>query len=236
MPGRHFRFPARVMPLAWLAVVALLAWAGLARTAEGWRLEPLEGYIHAHWWGLPAGSLPARLEDWQPENADGRRWAAFSQAVLDAAERPGAPAASLAAKAEAAVERGLALAPAQPSAWARLALLRLNRDEHDGARAALVLSWRTGPQVRGLAWLRCRLALFLWDGLGEDGKLAAAGDLRQLWQQKPSAALPYPRQALVRFAHGIGRLDTVRDALPKGERALLAERIKSVLMEAAGAS
>lgn len=236
MVSRRFRLPGRRWPLVWLAAAALLALTGLERTLEGWRLEPLEAYIHAQWWGLPAGPLPRRLADWRPEAADGRRWAAFSQAALDAAERPGAAAAGLAAETEAAAERGLALAPAQPSAWARLALLRLNRGDHDGARAALTLSWRTGPEIRGLAWLRSTLALFHWEGLDADGRRAAGRDLRRLWRQRPSAALPYPRQALVRFAHGIGRLDAVRDALPKGEHALLAERIKSVLMEAAGAS
>lgn len=209
--------------------------AGIQQLAEGWRLEPLTAYSHAKWWGVPDSGAPSDPAVWRPESSDGRHWAAYSQVLLEAANGRGA-AAALAEEATAAVKYALALGPVQPSAWARLSVLELNRGGREAAVAALMQSWRTGPAIRNLAWLRGRLGLFLWDRLPVQAKGYARSDLARLWDQKATAALPYPQQALVRFAHGIGRLDAVREALPIREHALLAERIQSVLMEAAGAS
>jgi hypothetical protein len=136
----------------------------------------------------------------------------------------------------AAVRHALALGPAQPSAWVRLSVLELNQGRPEAASAALMQSWRTGRAIGNFAWLRSKLGLYLWDQLPVGAKHYVSGDVVRLWDQSATASLPYPRQALVRFAHGIGRLDAVREALPIREHALLAERIQSVLMEAAGAS
>jgi hypothetical protein len=140
------------------------------------------------------------------------------------------------AEALAAAETALGLAPAQAAAWARLALLRANQGNRAGSGQALQLSFKVGPRHRGVTWLRCRLGLYLWEEMPVDGKAGTAADIRRLWQQPPNAKLPYPQDALVRFAHGIRRLDAVREALPKGENALLDRRITSVLKETAGAS
>lgn len=227
--------PLRLSRLAFLALAGVLCTAGVLRLAEGWRLEPLTAYSHAKWWGLPGNDLSADPGIWQPDNNNGRLWAALSQVTLDAANSQNA-SGSLVLEAKEAAVRALALAPAQPSAWARLSVIELNLGRRQAAMAALAQSWRTGPDIRSLAWLRSRLGLFLWDSLPDRAKGAARRDLVRLWRQQPTAGLPYPRQALVRFAHGIGRLDAVREALPIREHALLAERIQSVLMEAAGAS
>lgn len=222
----------------WLALAALLAVSGFVRTGEGWRLEPLEAFVHAQWWGLPQPERPLRISDWRPSGGDGRAWAAYSQVLLEAVNQRADTADPHGARAEveAAVVRALALAPAQSAAWARLSLLRLNDNRRVGALAALGLSLRTGPAARGDVWLRSRLGLYLWEDLKALEREGIEADIRRLWQQQPSAGLPYPRQALVRFAYGIGRLDAVRQALPIGEHAHLAARVRSVLREIAGAS
>lgn len=224
--------PAR---LAFALVASFLCVAGAQRLTEGWRLEPLAAYGHAKWWGLPVGGVPADPTVWQPDSSNGRLWAAYSQVLLEAANGRDNPAA-LAEEAMAAVRRALTLGPAQPIAWVRLSVLELNQGRREAASTALMQSWRTGPSIRNLAWLRTRLGLYLWDRLPVGAKHYVSSDVVRLWGQSATAALPYPRQALVRFAHGIGRLDAVREALPIREHALLEERIQSVLMEAAGAS
>ena len=222
--------------LAAAALMTLLVWQGVTVLRERWRLAALDSFVHARWWGNPSpATLPSSLTDWRPGNSDGRRWAGYSQALVMAANTRTAGRFHL-LYAAAATEKSLSLTPAQPAAWARLALLRLNLGANDKALAALRLSWRTGPAMRGLAWARSQLALYLWPVLPDADRRAAISDIRQVWRQAASAALPYPRQALVRFAHGAVRLDAVREALPKGEHALLDKRIQSVLMEAASAS
>jgi hypothetical protein len=223
--------------LALMVLAALLAVHGASGVVEGWRLAPLDAFVHAVWWGGTPPALPARIADWQPQLDNGRAWAAYGQAalaVLDSSESS-RHAGGEAAIADAAIQRALTLAPAQPASWVRFALLRLNQVDRDGAREALSLSLRTGPAQRGIAWLRCRLGLYLWDDLGHADRVAVATDIARFWWQKPTAAMPYPQFALIRFARGIGRLDTVREALPNSERALLEERLQTVIKEVAGA-
>ncbi len=224
--------------LGWLGLAAVLAIFGFARTQEGWRLEPLDAFVHAQWWGLPQTERPVRLSDWRPSSGNGRTWAAYSQVLLEEANRRSGTVevAGARAEAEAATLRALALGPAESAAWARLALLQVNGSRRGEALAALDLSLQTGPDARGISWLRSRLGLYLWEDLNSSQREGIGTDIRRLWRQQPSAGLPYPRQALVRFAHGVGRLDAVREALPIGERAQLAARLQSVLREIAGGS
>ena len=227
---------APFLPRIALAMLALcLCVSGLPVAVEGWRLEPMAAYGNAQWWGVAGGGLPADPAVWRPGRQNGRDWAGYSQAVLDAAAGCGPAAAEYVREARTAALHALTLAPAQPSVWARLSVIELNLGRSSPARDALLLSWQTGPDLRSLAWLRTRLGLYLWDRLPDGAKSHAGRDLARLWRQPAMADLPYPRQALVRFAHGIGRLDAVRETLPEREHALLAERIQSVLMETAGA-
>ncbi len=195
------------------AIAGLLAFNGLQQIGEGWRLEPTA-------------------------SQNGWAWAAYSQAMLDHANAQKDPTAIAAAtaNAQAAAETALRLAPAQPGTWARLALLRANQGNIAGALQALDRSFRTGPEIIALASLSSRLGLYLWEDMQPGMKARLAADLRHLWRQPASAKLPYSQVALVRFTHGIRRLDAVRKALPQGEHALLNERIISVLKETAGAS
>jgi hypothetical protein len=61
-------------------------------------------------------------------------------------------------------------------------------------------------------------------------------DIRAVWQLPASADLPYPRHALIRFAHSAGRLDTVRAAVMKGDQAAFAAIRRSVVKEVNGGS
>jgi hypothetical protein len=118
----------------------------------------------------------------------------------------------------------------------RLALLRLNRDDRAGAISALVQSLHTGRKVHELGWLRTRMGLYLWADLGSEIQAGIALDIRAVWRDGPTAALPYPQHDLISFAHGIGRLDAVSDSLPMDEWLLLKRRLATVLKEPASAS
>ena len=175
--------------VALLVAAAIVATAGYSQTPEGWRLDPLDAFIHAGWWSLPQQELPPKIEVWKPASRDGRTWTAYSQAAVEFANAQAGPSMVEATTAEAlaAAETGLGLAPAQAAAWARLALLRANQGNRAGSGQALQLSFKVGPRHRGVTWLRCRLGLYLWEEMPVDGKAGTAADIRRLWQQPPNA-------------------------------------------------
>jgi hypothetical protein len=85
------------------------------------------------------------------------------------------------------IEAGLALGPADPVGWARLASLRLLAGAPDGALAALRLSLATGAHVPAetrLGRIETGLAL---ERLGQGAalRLAIDGEIRLLWAQAP---------------------------------------------------
>jgi len=220
-----------------LVTAGLLAGFGGWHFAEGWRLQELRSFSHAGWWDRSGVLSSAAMEVSRPATADGRAWSSYSHALLAWADkRPAGGTPDALSAAESAVRRAVTLAPVQPSAWARLALLRLNAEDSESAVEALAWSYRTGPAVSRLAWLRSRIGLFLWTSLDCAEKAAVAADIRRVWGKRASARLPFPQATLVRFAHGIQRLDAVRIALPRGEHPLLAKRIEAAIKEAAGAS
>mgnify|MGYP005723412473 FL=1 len=227
-------------PLYRLAAVGLALFLSLAAVnqfraaVDGWDLAH---YVSAKWWGRPAPPLPPNIEEWQPAIDDGRLWSSYGQAYLDwAALQPQGERDTALREVERVLVHALNLVPAQPAAWARLALVRLNLGDEAGARHATAMSYRTGPRAIGVAWLRSRLALWLWPSLDAEMRMLAGADFGRTWQRKPAASLLYPKAALVRFAHGLGRIDAIRQALPLAERADLQIHIDAILLEAAHAS
>ena len=74
-------------------------------------------------------------------------------------------------RAQASVEEGLLLAPADPYAWARLAYLRLKKGGRKrGAREALMMSMLTGPYEKRLAKSRIQYAIRLWNQLSPEDR------------------------------------------------------------------
>ena len=96
-------------------------------------------------------------------------------------------------RAEASVEEGLLLAPADPYAWARLAYLRLKKSgRKSGAREALMMSFLTGPYEKRLALNRIRYAIFLWQKLNLDDQKFVKNQI--LWADRTK------RPALIEMA------------------------------------
>ncbi|MCA8930074.1 MAG: hypothetical protein KDC18_18600 [Alphaproteobacteria bacterium] len=225
-PGNRPQAGCPLRRAAVLLAALVLLWQGGERLREGWRMAPLVASIHAVWWGRGQAPPPAEVLQTPPRRADGRAWSAYGQVALAAAERSPNPAERnrLIALAETATRRALALGPAQASAWARLSLIALNRGDRVGAVRALARSLALAPNGPHLAWPRVRLGLYLWDGLGAPAQAAVARDLARVWRQPPSAGLPYPRQAVARYAQSIGRLPLLvallqdRDHRPGGKR------------------
>jgi hypothetical protein len=185
-----------------LVPALLLVWQGCERLLEGWQIAPLAAYVHAEWWGRGAAPPLTTVLAVEPGRADGRAWSAYGQAALTLAERSEdkAARARYLDMAEAATRKALRLGPAQAAAWARLALISVNRAEPDLAALALARSLALAP-----AWPRVKLGLYLRPLLGGPARAGIAADVARLWQQPPSAGLPYPRAALRRYAEEVGR-------------------------------
>jgi hypothetical protein len=103
------------------------------------------------------------------------------------------------------LEAGLALAPADPAAWAALARLDFGQNDPDRAPRALALSLLTGPNEPDLLWPRLELALAKWSSLADSDRALMAAQLRQAWGRDPAKLVDLAR----RNAAG----DAVRSAL-----------------------
>ena len=206
--------------LLWLLPAVAMLWLGGTRVAEGWRTWPLMRYVHAAWWQRTAIPSPADLLATPPRRPDGRAWSAYGQALLAVADTKSDPAERIhhLDRADEATRRALRLSPAQAATWARLSLIALNRDDPDLAVAALQRSLTLAPNGVRLAWPRVKLGLYLWPRLNEAAQAGVASDVQRLLQQPASLALPYPDQALARFAERIGQRDLVTQLALAGAR------------------
>ena len=91
------------------------------------------------------------------------------------------------ALAERALLRGLALAPVDPYAWTRLALVRmaLARPPEEVARA-LGPALASGPNEQALLRPTARAALYGWEALGDQGRHGAGERIRAAWRADPA--------------------------------------------------
>lgn len=198
-------------------VATLLLWHAGNALAEGWRIAPLAAYVHAAWWGRGDQPDPAALLAALPGRADGRAWSGYAQAALAAAQIETDALARRRALdlAETATRQALTLGPAQAATWTRLALIAVNRGDTGMATAALARSLALAPNGAGLAWPRVKLGLYLWEHLDTGGRAGISGDLVRVWRRPPSEALPYPREALKRYAASLGRVELLAALLPE---------------------
>jgi hypothetical protein len=115
--------------------------------------------------------------------------------------------------AEQSLRQGLALAPANPFAWARLGFGELAAVE-PGTRvaAALAMSIRSGRVEPSLTFARLALCLIEWPDFPAADRALIEDQIRLAWSQSP--------RQLIDLARITKRIDTVRQALdgPDGDR------------------
>ena len=108
------------------------------------------------------------------------------------------------ALAERALLRGLALAPVDPYAWTRLALVRMAQGHPPGEVApALGQALASGPNESALLRPTARAALYGWEALGDEVRPLAVRRVRAAWRADP--------------------IGTASDAAALGQAGLLAE-------------
>jgi len=186
----RFRLVALVSGLA----LILLAVPRLIAAVEG--LEGREVLWDSQ--GMPSGSSLPLTEDRLLAGADSlaaqTKWEESGEAesdrgllLLRAANLSRDPVRhrDLLRQARVASEAGLALAPGQPSTWARLAALRLDEGDGAGAALALRLSLMSGPVVPPLMTSRLALALRLLPVLKEGDAELLRRQVRLAWVLDP---------------------------------------------------
>ena len=93
------------------------------------------------------------------------------------------------------LRRGLARAPANPFAWARLAFVRLAKDGPSKAvTEALVMSMKTGADDPRLRFSRLPLFLSAWEWFDEDGRRMAEAQIRRAWMTSPRTTAEIARR------------------------------------------
>lgn len=105
--------------------------------------------------------------------------------------------ARLLAEAEQATAAGLALAPGQPNAWARLAHLRWRRGDGAGAAAALRLSFLSGATTPSLMEGRLTLAAELLAHFDADTLALLERQARLFWVLAPEKAAAWAKNPAV---------------------------------------
>jgi hypothetical protein len=117
----------------------------------------------------------------------GRLWTDRSLARLALAEQTAKddiPDAALLQDAARDLDTGLALAPVNPHAWARLAYVRFllkGPNAGAGAASALRLSFLTGPYEPDMTFPRLRLALAVWSNFSTEERDLARRQIRFAW-------------------------------------------------------
>ena len=144
---------------------------------------------------------------------------ALAELALAQREIGGGPRyGELVAAAEQSLREGLARAPADPFAWARLGFGELGAVE-PGSRvaAALEMSLRTGRVEPGLSLARLELCLIVWPDFPPASRPLIEDQIRLAWDRS--------QRQLVTAARVTNRVDTVRQALAEPDRAQFDRRL-----------
>lgn len=147
------------------------------------------------WEARSGGALPTeRLASAAADLDAAQRWVSDGEVLSDRgfllvrqaqATPPGPERAALLDQAAAATAAGLAAAPAQPSAWARLAWLHMVRGDRASAVPALRMSLLTGPVAPALMASRLDLGLSLLPVLDADTHTLLRRQIRLVWVVAP---------------------------------------------------
>jgi hypothetical protein len=154
-------------------------------------------------------TLIAALEDGRFWRGDGRLRTDLGLAYLLLAEKlpRDDPEAGRALQAAiAALQAGLARAPANPYAWARLAYAEaLARGWSPQAVSALRLSLITAPYEPRLLWSRLRMSFLAWPEMSSEDRELIFQQIRFAWRADPGE--------LARLAQELRQVNLVRAAL-----------------------
>lgn len=193
----------RRLPAALIALVAGLALLTLAvpRTIASVVMLPGDPILNAVQGGgeVSEPELKVLMDSRQAALAwidSGRLWTDLGLARLRLARKAGfrgVEGRGLLDDAFSSLRHGLALAPANPFAWARLGYVRLLRHGRSQAAAeALKMSILTGSHLPRLMFSRLRLSLMMWRYFDGEGRDLVKGQVRLAWKASP--------QKLVRLA------------------------------------
>ncbi|MCP5364970.1 MAG: hypothetical protein H6905_07065 [Hyphomicrobiales bacterium] len=140
---------------------------------------------------------------------DGRLYTDLGLAELLMAERLSADHADVNQHLENAVralKEGLAVAPGNPYAWARLAYAEARlRGWTPVALSSLRLALLTAAFEPRLLWSRLRLGFLAWSHMTVEDQEIMFQQIRTAWEENPTE--------LARLARDLGRVDVVRTAL-----------------------
>ncbi len=137
----------------------------------------------------------------------GRAWTDLGLAQMRLANKAGLDGGRrLLEESVSSLRRGLALAPANSFAWARLAYVELARGGPSTAvTEALNMSMLTAPYEPRLLYSRLDLSLLVWRQFDEEGRALVAQQVRYAWEMS--------RTRLARLAQKRNASRTVADAL-----------------------
>lgn len=173
-----------VVGLAVVAAAGSLAGSGLAEVPGNSILRHLHG-------GNPGPTALRRLIRsreaslaWRETGRTAKELGLARMVLAESA--PAAERARQYALAERTLLRGLALAPVDPYAWTRLALVRiaLARPPEEVAHT-LGPALASGPNEEALFRATARMALYGWEALGDEGRRRAGGRVRAAWRTDP---------------------------------------------------
>lgn len=123
----------------------------------------------------------------------------------------------------ASLKSGLALAPANPYAWTRLAYALYQVDGWTPeAMSALRLAFATAPYDPRLLLSRLRLSFLAWPHLAREDQALVLQQVRQAWRRNPNE--------LTRIAIDFEQINVVRAALLRdpGDLAAFEERLREL--------
>ena len=148
----------------------------------------------------------------------GRKWTDLGLAQLLLAREEGVQGGigkEMVSEAIASLKTGLALAPANPFAWTRLAFAQsLITGPSPSVASALRMALLTARYEPRLLFIRLELCLQSWSYFRPDDRELVYGQVRFAWRKKP--------KRLVDLAVGTGRVNVVRAALLRSREDLSA--------------
>lgn len=184
-----------------MALGAALVWLGVPRLIAALETLDARAVIRDARAGHPPP--PDRLAAAAADLDAAQRWVEDGETMSDRgfllvqqarALPPGPERAAVLDRATRATEAGLAAAPAQPSAWARLAWLHVTRGDVVAAIPALRLSLLTGPVAPALMASRLELGLELLSAMDADTRNLLRRQVRLLWIVSPETVAALSRK------------------------------------------
>ena len=212
VPERGGRWPRKSAAILTLVGTAILLSLSVPRTIEVFSMLPGDPVLDTIQRGVEVPS--SDLEDLASSREaalgwieSGRAWTDLGLAQVRLAERAGLDGGRrLLDESVTSLRRGLALAPANSFAWARLAYAELGRrGPSTTVTEALKMSMLTASYEPRLLFSRLDLCLLVWRRFDEEGRALVAQQIRYAWEMS--------RPRLARLAQRRNASRIVADAL-----------------------